>query len=235
MKRIVGIIFVAILIGCVSKRNDHAILRPYVEKLKEEVPADQLRTIRAMGADELILLHHGFGTWIRNKWLWGDNNAPELVAYFRSQGITHPDSMSGVIIKALWEDLNAKVTPEEARIISEMRATVAKRRKNFETLETECTALLTKHQAQFDSCYDRFGLPTSAPKNREPFFQLIVEKNGKVKEVGHWKNANPELKACLEKVLRSFNFSPFDHDEHLTVYTITYPHCRVSERDSLHQ
>ncbi len=56
-------------------------LRPYVEQLKRSTPADDLGRITAMNKTELILLHHGYGTYIRNRWIHGDRD-PALSNFF---------------------------------------------------------------------------------------------------------------------------------------------------------
>lgn len=46
--------------------------------------------------EQLSVYHHGLGTWIRNYWsLW---NNSRLAEYFKKNGCTHPDNMSGVIL-----------------------------------------------------------------------------------------------------------------------------------------
>src|SRR6516162_4724274 len=90
------------LLGCSSGSEkdiaQSAFLRPYVAQLKTNTPPAELARIRAMAKSELILLHHGYGTGIRNQWLWGNRN-PELVKFFHGQGIDHPDDMSMVLIE----------------------------------------------------------------------------------------------------------------------------------------
>lgn len=49
-------------------------------------------------------LHHGFGTYLRNTWgLWGGS---DLVLYFNSLGIFHPDDMSGLILECFHQYIN---------------------------------------------------------------------------------------------------------------------------------
>ena len=70
--------------------------------LKEMVPED-ISSITRMDDDDLILLHHGFGTHIRNRLgLWGNNNF-----LLKDTGYEHPDDASMVIIKRLWVKLQA--------------------------------------------------------------------------------------------------------------------------------
>jgi Domain of unknown function (DUF6794) len=62
------------------------------------------------------MMHHGFGTWIRNTYgLWHDNPLTERWRTDKSShdirdGVDysedHPDQMSGHIIEALWRRLN---------------------------------------------------------------------------------------------------------------------------------
>jgi hypothetical protein len=63
-------------------------------------PLDKLQ-IWFMKKEDLISLHHGFGTWIRNRYgLWRGNEKLILSACgFRC----HPDDASMEIIEAVWE------------------------------------------------------------------------------------------------------------------------------------
>lgn len=64
----------------------------------------------------LALTHHGAGQFLRNAWyLWWykDHNAdswpkekPEIVWYFNSIGIYHPDDMSGIILISAYRRIN---------------------------------------------------------------------------------------------------------------------------------
>ena len=50
--------------------------------------------------------HHSVGLWIRNEWgLW---KGSPLKDYFIQLGVTHPDDMSGIIIRCLHRHLNNK-------------------------------------------------------------------------------------------------------------------------------
>lgn len=80
-------------------------LRPYVDELKKVTPPESLARIRAMAEKDLVQLHFDFGMAIRNRWLWGERD-PALVQFFHAKGIDHPDAMSMVLIRALWQDLN---------------------------------------------------------------------------------------------------------------------------------
>lgn len=67
--------------------------------------------------DELAMLHHGFGTSLRNNWkLWKAQN--DLSKYFNKIGIYHPDDMSSIIIKSYHKKLNRKPINLEKQISS---------------------------------------------------------------------------------------------------------------------
>ena len=227
-----------LLLGCSSNPKEEIakspFLRPYVAQLRTNSPTAELDSIRSMAKSELILLHHGYGTGIRNKWLWGDRD-PELVGFFQDRGIDHPDGMSMIIIEALWYDLNSSLSPEERATIEAKRAVVARKQLAYEKLESQCEAHLQRSRAQFEGCYTRHGLPSKNPLGRDPFFQLVVEKTGHVREIVFFEGASPELQDCLRETIRNFRFDAFADDETVTLYILEFPHCRVSERDSLHK
>jgi hypothetical protein len=53
--------------------------------------------------DDLIQYHFGLGSWMRNNWgLWAGSN---LSKWFNSNGINHPDDMSGIIIDTYYHHL----------------------------------------------------------------------------------------------------------------------------------
>lgn len=90
------------------------ILQQYVAELRKETPYSSLEKISKFKKNELIKLHHGYGTWIRNKWLWGNRNQ-KLISYFQSKGFKHPDDMSMELIRALWEDLQTSPLKERLK------------------------------------------------------------------------------------------------------------------------
>ena len=73
-------------------------------KLANELPPSEKARLAAMKKDDLILLHHGFGTGIRNEFgLWGGNFA--LIESCSGSPDTHPDDVSMIIIERLWARL----------------------------------------------------------------------------------------------------------------------------------
>lgn len=73
-----------------------------VSVLLEKLPAGGRLKIAAMSRDDLIILHFGLGTQIRNDFgLWSGN-----AALLESSGNSHPDDAAMAIIEALWRRLN---------------------------------------------------------------------------------------------------------------------------------
>jgi len=69
------------------------------------LPADQLEFVQA-SKDDLIMLHHSLGRWIRNNWgLWEEG---ELFHHMKSLGFIHPDDMSQSIIVEYWNRLHGQ-------------------------------------------------------------------------------------------------------------------------------
>ncbi len=63
-----------------------------------------LEEIKSGSEADMILHHFGLGLWIRNNWgLWSESR---LNKYFVELGVTHPDSMSGIILDSFWRHLN---------------------------------------------------------------------------------------------------------------------------------
>ena len=73
-----------------------------VAEIIEGMTAHQKKMVCTTSKDELILLHHGWGTSIRSQYLWQDM---ELV---NATGKAHPDDASMVIIEAVWKRLQGR-------------------------------------------------------------------------------------------------------------------------------
>ncbi|TGD76796.1 DUF6794 domain-containing protein [Hymenobacter wooponensis] len=64
----------------------------------------------------LARFHFGLGLWMRNNWqLWGGSR---LQQYFERLGITHPDDMSGTLLRAYSAYLNGQVVNEKSLLPS---------------------------------------------------------------------------------------------------------------------
>ena len=77
---------------------------PVIAEIVEDIIANISEAGKAnvvnKSADDLILFHHGCGTYIRNRYnLWGNQ------ALVKATGKEHPDDASMVIIKAVWQSL----------------------------------------------------------------------------------------------------------------------------------
>ena len=207
-------------------------LKPYVAQLKKELAANEREKLAAYAEDDLFLLHHGYGTGIRNRWLWGDRDT-RLVGFFEGHGIHHPDDMSMVLIRALWMDLRAELTPEQ-NVKNEKENQVRERKRaNYFRLMSECSALLKKHDRRISSCFDRFGPNSANPVGRSPFFEMTVSADGRVKRIVPYTGGSEATKTCLEPILTEFSFSSFDLDPELTVYALDSGSCRVQELNNL--
>lgn len=65
-----------------------------LDKLLPQVVREEMRTLP--DREDMIEYHFGLGTALRNSWgLWGGSR---LQKYFIDRGVSHPDSMSGVIL-----------------------------------------------------------------------------------------------------------------------------------------
>ena len=72
-----------------------------VRRLLAMLPEADKAEIAAKSQDQLIELHFGLGTWIRNNFgLWQGN-----AALAQDAGSNDPDDIAGVIIEALWNHL----------------------------------------------------------------------------------------------------------------------------------
>jgi hypothetical protein len=65
--------------------------------------------LRGTSKNDLIMFHHGWGTGIRNHYkLWSNRVLLQSCAERAGYGdFIHPDSASMLIIKAVWEAVNA--------------------------------------------------------------------------------------------------------------------------------
>lgn len=78
-----------------------------VARLTTQLPQSEKENLAAMKRNDLILLHHGFGTGIRNEFgLWGGNLA--LIQSCSGKRNAHPDDVSMIIIEQLWDSLQRK-------------------------------------------------------------------------------------------------------------------------------
>jgi len=95
--KILAIVLVALLAACASTPKKTCQVTPSIfcepfAELAATLPLSEQQRLLEMRADEYWRLHLGFGMGVRNRFdLWGDN---ELTAFFRENGVSHPDDMS---------------------------------------------------------------------------------------------------------------------------------------------
>lgn len=66
-------------------------------------PEDKAEFIK-MSKEDVGLMHHGLGRWIRNNWdLW---KGGELLEHMKSLGFIHQDDMSHSILTEYWNRLH---------------------------------------------------------------------------------------------------------------------------------
>lgn len=201
---------------CAVRCDFHA---PYINVLKQETPPKALQEIVALPRSELARIHFGYGTRIRNKWLWGDRD-PQLTARFKSQGISHPDDMSGKIIEALWDDLNKNLSAAKKTAIEKQREVFLQKQDIFQRISEECTKQLHEKRPAIDRCYAA-NSPSLKPLSDRPIFnQLLVSNKGTLDSVTYEKNISRALSNCLKHQARDFTFSEFEYYSVLTLYPI---------------
>jgi hypothetical protein len=164
--------------------------------------------------------------------LWG-KRSPALVEYFKCQGVKHPDDMSSRIIAALWFELNKNKTPEEKRHIEAKRKSVKEKRAVYSQIMDECESQLSKNRDKFAACIKEFGSPSSIKNGIEPFYAMVVAKDGSVKSVEHFTGGTEKVRPCLENIVRGFKFSAFKTDEEIDLYITEFPRCRTNLLNNL--
>lgn len=114
-------------IGCKIMKKDliehPKTLEEAIEKLFVWVSKKDQKWLAKQTKDELYLLHHGFGTWIRNTFgLWGKNSKLIYDISKCNNGTKpiHPDDCSMVIIeefqKAIRKKLKVKQEVERMKV-----------------------------------------------------------------------------------------------------------------------
>jgi hypothetical protein len=91
--------------------------------------------IREMSEDEFLGgAHMGPGMWMRNNWgLW---KGKELATYFNSNGIYHPDDMSGIILSSYYRELLGQDWKVDEQV-QEYQQYWKKSNEHFRKLETD--------------------------------------------------------------------------------------------------
>jgi len=75
-------------------------------QLEKLLKPEDIEKLRGGTEKDMIQYHFSLGRWVRNNWgLWGRSR---LAKWFNTQGIEHPDDMSGIIFDSFWRHLNNK-------------------------------------------------------------------------------------------------------------------------------
>lgn len=128
----------------ITDRNLPSTLDEAIIQLKRTLSEEDLNHIKNGSEDDLALLHHGFGTGLRNSWgLWSGSS---LSQWFNKKGIDHPDDMSGIIILSLYRDLNG--TPRKLDEQIESYQTYWEEVKKMEELEADLDLVRSKRRKE---------------------------------------------------------------------------------------
>ena len=77
-----------------------------VSWLLEDLSEGEKETLRTTPENQLMLFHHGFGTYIRNEMIRGGHKLRKSMAERWGRFVQDDDDASGVLIKAVWNRLN---------------------------------------------------------------------------------------------------------------------------------
>lgn len=80
-----------------------------ISDIKKTLGEKGLQEFASMSGNDLITLHHGFGTWVRNQYSLWDKDNPLLAKWDGSSDHPlHPDQYSNGIIVELHDRLNGR-------------------------------------------------------------------------------------------------------------------------------
>lgn len=77
-----------------------------VKLIKEALDVDDIQYIKEN--DNPIVLHHGFGRWLRNEWSLWDRDTILVKWFIDNYQCCHADDLSGLILDALWCDIKGE-------------------------------------------------------------------------------------------------------------------------------
>lgn len=107
-----------LLAGCATPKSKPRNLREAVAFFEQHWSSKDKEAFRKAPEETATLdLHFSTGMWIRNEWIHG-KRAPELVRYFASLDIHHPDDMSSIILTSLHRKLNGKAIDLDEQVKS---------------------------------------------------------------------------------------------------------------------
>ena len=133
-------------LNCIwSKKEKELFNKKFSEYLSERLNEDCTEYEDEIFLDEDVFLVYDIGKAIRNAWgLWSGEN--DLVKFFNSYGIFHPDEMSSIILTSVHRKLNKKDIDFEGQVKSCL---------NYWKLYQEFEEKETKRVLE---AYDKYGL-----------------------------------------------------------------------------
>ena len=188
---------------------DNPALKPYVDEIVSELSDEDKKYIVALPQDGLVALHFNLAAEIRNRWIWNDD-APDLTAYMRRHGITHPDNMSGILIVAIWKKLYEDL-PEEAKEEVDLARDYQLRDKELIKITTECENEFSWNMLELKNCFPgKYHEPLMT--NHLPFDKMTISNEGQVENITYYfSDFSKTEQACSDAIIRNFKFSPFKH------------------------
>ena len=197
--------------------SKNPVLKPYVDIIISELNPEERLEIVSLAEEELITLHFSLSLYIRNKWLWNEA-APNLITYMESQGVTHPDNMGGIITYAVWQKLYENLPESEKRKIDLVRLKVSLKDEELRLLTEECEHQFLKRMPALKECM-KASYHDLLEKHHLPAETIIIEKSGKVREVGYaaLPPVEKKEKSCMDTIIKGYQFSPFEHAESVTL------------------
>lgn len=97
------------------KRYSPRTLDEAVGIILDILTSEQKEELKSNSESGLVYFHFTFGTWIRNNFIYNNENSWELKQSIIDNPddylFAHPDDISGLIIKAVWNALQSGNTP----------------------------------------------------------------------------------------------------------------------------
>ena len=90
------------------------LVAAHCSEVRDTLSGEQLNQLEAIPADELsVWTHFGLAQYIRNRWLHS-KKSPLMAAFQRSYLSTDPDSVSELLVAALWRELHCQKLTDTA-------------------------------------------------------------------------------------------------------------------------
>lgn len=200
-------------------QDDAVDTKQIVSELKRLLPKSMIDQLVRTHKSNLFKFHLTLGMQIRNHWkLWDKNST--IAEQFKSQGISHPEAMSSIVIEALWNDLDAS-TPKQNRLdIERARTNDLGKQESISKIRNECSEQVAQKRADIDACYVDSGLKSDKLAEQPLFEFLKVLPSGAIASIQHSSKNSQELNNCLDAIINKFVFSKFEFLSSMTLYHI---------------